>query len=199
VNEFVDECRDEWRRLGVPDRVADEMAADLAADLEEAESEGASAEEVLGSAAYDARAFAAAWASERGVVQPSVPGRDGLARRSRIPVAIAGLALVAIVGTALVILAAPSQSVEPSVVAPDRRVVPLIRLPRPAVAPAPAVWVAATDVRESGDGTRTVGSVLLITSLAGVVLLTLAWLWFGPRDPSGRQARMDDGPGRPAY
>jgi hypothetical protein len=40
VSEFVDECRREWRRLGVPDPVANEMAADLTADLEEAEAEG---------------------------------------------------------------------------------------------------------------------------------------------------------------
>jgi hypothetical protein len=198
MNEFVDECRDEWRRLGVPDRVADEMAADLAADLEEAASEGASAEEVLGSAAYDARAFAAAWASERGLVQPPVPGRAGLARRSPVPVAIAGLALVAIVGTLLVIFASPSQSVERSVVAPDGRVVSIVRLPLPQVAPAPAVWVASTDVRESGDDTRTVGSVLLIASLAGVVLLTSFWLWFGTRGGPGR-VQIDDRPSRPAY
>jgi hypothetical protein len=36
VTEFVDECRSEWKRLGVPDAVANEMAADLAADLQEA-------------------------------------------------------------------------------------------------------------------------------------------------------------------
>jgi hypothetical protein len=48
VSEFVEECRREWRRLRVPDLVANEMAAYLAADLREAEAEGASAEEVLG-------------------------------------------------------------------------------------------------------------------------------------------------------
>jgi len=40
VNEFVEECRREWRRLGVPDPIANEMAADLTADIEEAEAEG---------------------------------------------------------------------------------------------------------------------------------------------------------------
>lgn len=53
MNEFVEECRREWKRLRVPDAVAAEMAADLAADLEEAEAEGASAEEVLGGSAFD--------------------------------------------------------------------------------------------------------------------------------------------------
>ena len=48
MSEFLDECRQEWQRLGVPDPIANEMAADLAADIEEAESEGGSAEDVLG-------------------------------------------------------------------------------------------------------------------------------------------------------
>ena len=34
MSEFVDECRREWHRLGVPDPVANEMAADLTADLD---------------------------------------------------------------------------------------------------------------------------------------------------------------------
>jgi hypothetical protein len=70
VNEFVDECRREWRRIGVPDPVANEMAADLTADLEEAASEGASPEDVLGNSAFDPRRFAAAWAAARGVTNP---------------------------------------------------------------------------------------------------------------------------------
>jgi hypothetical protein len=41
------ECRREWKRIGVPDPVANEMAADLAADVEEADADGVSAEEVL--------------------------------------------------------------------------------------------------------------------------------------------------------
>lgn len=65
---FVDECLREWKRLGVADAVANEMAAELTADLAEAEAEGASAEEVLGYAVFDARAFAAQWAEERGLI-----------------------------------------------------------------------------------------------------------------------------------
>jgi hypothetical protein len=68
VSEFVEECRREWKRLRVPRPIADEMADDLAADLQEAEADGASVEEVLGSGASDPRAFAAAWASERGII-----------------------------------------------------------------------------------------------------------------------------------
>ena len=63
MSEFVEQCRQEWRRLGVPDPLADEMAADLASDLGEAEAEGVSAEELLGSSAFDPRSFAASWAA----------------------------------------------------------------------------------------------------------------------------------------
>ncbi len=70
VNEFVEECRQEWRRLGVPDPIANEMAADLTADIEEAEAEGGSAEDVLGNSVFDPRRFAAAWAGARGVTAP---------------------------------------------------------------------------------------------------------------------------------
>lgn len=88
---FVDECRREWKRLGVPDAVANEMASELAADLAEAEGEGASPEDVLGHAVFDARAFAEQWAEERGVI-----GREPAPRRRSVPVA-----LVFVVATAM--------------------------------------------------------------------------------------------------
>jgi hypothetical protein len=47
MNEFVEECRREWKRLGVADPIAMEMALDLTADIEEAEAEGGSAEDVF--------------------------------------------------------------------------------------------------------------------------------------------------------
>jgi hypothetical protein len=110
VNEFIEECRREWKRLGVPDPVANEMAADLAADLQQAEDEGASAEEVLGTGAFDPRSFASAWATERGVVKRPAPSGYRLARRSRLPAAaIAMFALVAIVGAVLMIGASSGQ------------------------------------------------------------------------------------------
>jgi hypothetical protein len=73
VIEFIQECRQEWKRLGVPDPIANEMAADLTADIEEAEAEGGSAEDVLGTSLFDPRRFAAAWAGARGVTAPSEP------------------------------------------------------------------------------------------------------------------------------
>lgn len=73
MSEFIEECRREWKRLGVPDPIANEMAADLTADIEEAEAEGGSAEDVLGTSLFDPRRFAAAWAGARGVTAPPAP------------------------------------------------------------------------------------------------------------------------------
>jgi hypothetical protein len=77
VTAFVEECRREWKRLGVPDLLADEMASDLDADLVEAQADGVSTAEFLGES--DPRRFAATLASERGLVAESAPQR----RRSR--------------------------------------------------------------------------------------------------------------------
>ena len=63
---FIEECRYEWKRLGVPDSMAEEMATELEADLAEAEADGISAAEILGES--DPRRFAATWARERGLV-----------------------------------------------------------------------------------------------------------------------------------
>ena len=70
MTEFIEECRREWKRLGVPDPIANEMAADLTADIDEAEAEGGSAEDVLGTSLFEPRRFAAAWAGARGVTAP---------------------------------------------------------------------------------------------------------------------------------
>lgn len=103
MSEFVDECRQEWRRLGVSDPIANEMAADLAADLEEAEAEGGSAEDVLGNSAFDPRQFAAAWAAARGVTGTPVPDRPHR-RRSPVAVVVAALLGVLTVLAALALL-----------------------------------------------------------------------------------------------
>jgi hypothetical protein len=185
VNEFVEECRSEWKRLGVPDPVANEMAADLAADLEEAEAEGAGAEEVLGSGAFDPRSFAAAWAAERGLIRRPQLGR-GFLRRSRLPAAIGAVfALVAISGAVLVI---PTSSSGPRL--PDLPP-PLAVATTPdgvfvTAAPGPlaSVMVIRGDMNDSGVDAHTVGSVLLIVGLAGSVPLMLFWLWAPARGAS---------------
>ena len=144
MNEFVEDCRREWRRLGVPDPVADEMAAELDADLAEAEAEGVSAEEVLGSGAGDPRAFATAWAAERGVVQQTPPNGRGLARRAGVIVAIGVFALIAVIGGVLVIVASPSDPTRlafdadvPPPISPDGRSIAAFSPHRPAGCPHP--------------------------------------------------------------
>jgi hypothetical protein len=103
VNRFVQECRREWKRLRVPDAIANEMAADLAADLAEAEAEGASPEDVLGDAVFDARSFAASWAAERGVVASSPV--DAAGGRPATPLLLAGSVMLVtlLVGAVLVV------------------------------------------------------------------------------------------------
>jgi hypothetical protein len=71
MSAFVEECRQEWKRLGVPDLLAEEMATELEADLAEAEADGVSAAELLGDA--DPHVFAATWATERGLVTGTPP------------------------------------------------------------------------------------------------------------------------------
>jgi hypothetical protein len=188
VNEFVDQCRKEWRRLGVPDPIANEMAADLAADLEEAAADGATPEEVLGVGAFDPQAFARTWAAERGVVEQPWPIPHPRPTRSHLPAAIAAFAVVAIVGAVLVIVTSssaettrervlpPRLAAEDVVVSPDGR----------------SIWVGpgdpsifAVDTGQAGDTARVVGSVLLSAALAGILLATLFWWWHGSdRRPS---------------
>jgi lysylphosphatidylglycerol synthetase-like protein (DUF2156 family) len=183
VNEFIEECRREWKRLRVPDLVANEMAADLAADLEEAEAEGASPDEVLGSAASDPRSFATSWAAERAVIPPP-PLASRLRRRSLIHPVSAALTIVAAIGAALVIFASPNAT------AP----IAVMRMPR--LQPYPtkvsfarhAVWVAKVNggdvltfpqAHASGVAIHRVGSILLIVGIAGVILSMplLFWSW----------------------
>jgi hypothetical protein len=114
VNEFVEQCRREWKRLGVRGAVADEMAAELAADL----AEGDSPEEVLGSAAADAASFAANWARERGVI----PDRT---RNLRVivPVVATTLVLATATGVALMLAASSGKSSQSLPPEPPRELV----------------------------------------------------------------------------
>ena len=98
MSSFVEQCRREWSRLGVPEAEANEMAADLEADLAEAKMEGVSAEEVLGNGYFDPRSFAASWAAARGFVRPARPARG------TIQVRTLALALGAVIAAAFVAL-----------------------------------------------------------------------------------------------
>lgn len=92
---FIEECRYEWKRLGVPDSLAEEMATELEADLAEAEADGVSSAEILGES--DPRRFAATWARERGLVSDPPP------RKSR-----KGLWIGLAVGVLLVLIGLPA-------------------------------------------------------------------------------------------
>lgn len=187
MNDFVEECRREWRRLRVPDPVGNEMAADLAADLKEAEAEGVSPEEVLGSGAFDPRSFAASWAAERGVSRPAA-GREGVPRRSFILAAIAALVAIAVSGAALWIVASP----------PGPATAPAIFASRPGRLP---LTVTPQDLHAgvSGVDTRAIGLLLLIVGVAAIVLLTLFRWWLGPNRRSRRHTYIDDRPIGSAY
>lgn len=107
MNEFVEQCRAEWRRLGVAEPVADEMAADLAADLAAAEAEDVSVEDYLGTSASDPRALASSWARERGVVPTPPRGERG--RRRPLPLVASAVlaALAALVAAVLLVTGEP--------------------------------------------------------------------------------------------
>jgi hypothetical protein len=103
VSDFIEQCRREWGRLGVPDQLAGEMATELAADLGEAEAEGVAAGELLGNSVSDPRSFAASWAAERGII-PASPSRLHLRRRPRTLVAFTALAALAMIVAAVLLL-----------------------------------------------------------------------------------------------
>ena len=191
MNEFVDECRREWRRLRVPERDADDMAAELAGDLDE----GASPEDVLGADAVDACSFARSWAAERGLIRARRFGRIA------VPVSVLAFVAVTIAGAALLIVASPSDSARLAVEAPPRvvelgpqrvwvgppdRVVTLsaskVRAAAERAAARARAAIQATSpplVRlgsaNDSDADRTIGLILLIVGLAGVVPAALFW------------------------
>jgi hypothetical protein len=202
MSEFVEECRREWKRLGVPDAIAGEMAADLATDLAEAEADGVSAEQVLGSGAFDPRAFARSWASERGVVRstadaPTAPQQlpppstaqpepsrpmDRLRLRLGDAVFLAGIVVAVVVALALLSRRhGASEVVDP--VKFDPQGSPGGGFP---------VFVDA----HHNLAVPAVGLLLLLLAIAGFVV------WLRYRSPwadraSGRGSRLDDGVGGP--
>ena len=169
MSDFVEQCRREWRRLGVADPLAEEMAADLASDLREAEAEGVSAEELLGSSYFDPRSFAASWAAERGII-PAPPGQGTGRRRPLVLVAFTALAATSLVVAALLLVTG-----EPTVSIVSRTAGPVAVVP-------PG---AARQVVPHANTAAPIEWILLFLAL--VALAFAAWLWSGwgrPRPPS---------------
>jgi hypothetical protein len=172
VSKFVKECRREWKRLGVADSMANEMAADLKADLEEAEAEGASIEDVLGTSAFDPRSFAATWAAERGVIGPSTT--TAKPTRRLIVLATIAAAAVALIGAAIAFLPTTSTHRVASVALRPALAAP----PQTFVAPPPSGAVATV---------HTVGLLLLVVGVIGIVTMSVWILWSraGREGPGG--------------
>jgi hypothetical protein len=165
MSDFVEQCRREWKRLGVPDPLAEEMAADLASDLVEAEAEGVSAEELLGSSAFDPRSFAASWAGERGII-PAPPSR-GDARPRRLALgAFTALAAIVLVVAALLLATG-----EPKVALTSRTK----RTPLPHSSTLPAGPSLSSVHRVQASAAAPVEWILLLVAIAAVGFS--AWLW----------------------
>jgi hypothetical protein len=164
VDDFVELCREEWRRLRVPDSLADEMAAELAADLAAAAADGVPAEEFLGPAAADPREFARAWAVERGVVP--APGPEVRPARRR-PVV---LALFTVVSAAVLVLAALAL-----ITGQPQMSIVAARSSGPGI-------VRAVHVSAHANAAAPVEWVLLVLAL--LALAFAAWLWTGRGRPN---------------
>ena len=185
MSEFVEQCRAEWRRLGVADPLAEEMAADLTSDLEEAEAEGVSAAEYLGGSASDPRSFAASWASERGII-PAPPNRETGRRRPRAFVAFTALAAITVVIAALLLATG-----EPKVALKTTRRTP----PHLPVPPAHPSLPAGTGHQVQAGAAAPVEWILLVVAIAALGFSAWLWLrWNRSRPPvtsPGSQPRRD--------
>lgn len=184
MSRFVDDCRKEWGRLGVPEVEANEMAADLEADLAEARADGVSPEEVLGNGYFDAKSFAASWAMARGVVDVAPRGR------STIPLgmALGAVAAAVVAGVGFLILVGPrfgSQAAAFSV-------------PRRNNRPLPSIFVSPHHVFSAGPNAALgpLGLAFLLLGLFGFV--AILWIW---RPWSGRRqgTESDQNIGMPSF
>jgi hypothetical protein len=182
VTQFVDECRREWRRLSVPDAVANEMAAEIEADLNDAEADGLAPEEVLGDGVFDPRSFAATWAAERGVI-PSSAAPAPHRHRTLVAAVIGALAIVTLFGGIAVLTARHTTQVtiaSPFRIAAPRLVKPGAGLPRyffprlHGTVMFPSKPVPAGLVR-SGLDLRPVGWILVAIGLVGIAASILVW------------------------
>jgi hypothetical protein len=183
VIDFIEECRREWKRLGVPDPIANEMAIDLTSDIEEAEAEGGSAEDVLGNSLFDPRRFAAAWASARGVTAPPASiDSSALYERDRPPWYRPALVIALAVFGVLTALAAAALVVGRRGVAVASSIHRIVALPGSARLPGPGALMPSFRYFASGPSfSFQNGAPLLVLVLVvlfvGIVLLGLVVLY----------------------
>ena len=181
MSEFVEQCRAEWRRLGVADPLAEEMAVDLASDLEEAEAEGVSAVDYLGRSLSDPRSFAASWATERGIIPPP-RGQERGRRRPLALVAFTAFAAITVIVAALLLATGEPKLVLTSRTAPSH--LPTshggIALP------------SGTVHRVQASAAAPVEWILLFVGIAALGFSVWLWLRWGRSRPS--VASADRGP-----
>lgn len=162
-HDFVQSCRAEWKRLGVPDRDAEEMAGDLAADLAAADADGTSIEDFLGSSVSDPRGFATSWAAARGVI-PAADTPPGAVHHGRGAL-IAFTVIAAVVFVAAALLLATG---EPRIT--------LLTSGTPARLPGAGGSFVPPPSRTLVSGAAPVEWVLL--AFSAIALAYCGWLWF---------------------
>jgi hypothetical protein len=188
MSTFVDACRKEWGRLGVPEAVANEMASDLEADLAEAAADGVSPEEVLGNGFFDPEAFAASWASARGVVESVPPDRGPNRWRPWLMAAGTAISAMAVLLGMGLLVGRRSASVAVSGVA----------LRKPFMPPLPSVLLNPNRafLTQMNGAVTLIGLVLLLAGLIGLGVLLWIWKpWSGRR----RGGASDRDIGMPSY
>jgi len=189
---FVDECRTEWRRLGVPEHLSNEMAADLSADLAEAEAEGVSPEEVLGNGVFDAKAFAASWATARGLVHPNLPAPGSRARPGWAVAVSALVSLVTIFAGLVIAVGRQGTSIASTAF---RHPLTIPRFFPRSIGIGPHLSGSPVLLLEN-SGFRPLGVILVVVGLIG--LCVTLWLW-KPWSTHRRRPRFDESVGLPSF
>jgi hypothetical protein len=175
MSEFVEQCRAEWRRLGVADPLAEEMAIDLASDLDEAEAEGVSVVEYLGRSLSDPRSFAASWATERGII-PAPLGREQGRRRPLALVAFSCLAAITVIVAALLLATGEPKVALTSSTTRSRGGI---------------VLPSGTVHRVQASAAAPVEWILLFVAIAALGFSVSLWLRWGHSRPSAASAGRD--------
>jgi hypothetical protein len=187
MTRFVDECRKEWGRLGVPEAESNEMAADLEADLAEARADGASPEQVLGNGYFDARSFAASWARARGLV-PVTPRVGATIRVRSLVLALSALIGIVVAVVGLLILVRPR--IESEAIAAGVRPSPGRPFPYRLVIPHGHLLMGPAGALDP------MGWILLALGLAGLGVTLFVWRpWSTDRDRQG----LDHDAGMPSF
>ena len=196
MSSFVDACRREWSRLGVPVAVANEMATDLEADLAEAEADGVSPEEVLGNGYFDPESFAASWATSRGMVDAGQGAPSGSRRRRWTMVAaLAASAIAFLAGLVSLVGARQGAVAVASAVFRRNHLLPgpgaILKRPfaisGPLFGPGQRIFL----LHHSGS-IAVVGIVLFLVGLAGLVVTFWVWKpWVVRRRRSGPEPQID--------